>query len=202
MKLRSFLACVGASALVAGAAIGQDKAAEKANPAAMDPKAAMEAMQKAATPGDEHKKLEPLVGTFDAKVSMWMAPGQPPQESTGTSESAWVLGGRFLETKYQGTFMGQPFSGIGYTGYDNVTKKYIGTWMDTASTGMMSSSGAMAGKSMKMTATMSDPMSGKVQRATETFTIMDNDHNRMEMWDKSPDGKPVKVMQIDYTRKK
>ena len=202
MRLRSFLACIGASALVAGAAIGQDKAAEKANPAAMDPKAAMEAMQKAATPGDEHKKLEPLVGTFDAKVSMWMAPGQPPQESTGTSESSSVLGGRFLETKYQGTFMGQPFSGIGYTGYDNVTKKYIGTWMDTASTGMMSSSGNLSGKSMKMTATMSDPMSGKVQHATETFTIVDNDHNRMEMWDKGPDGKPVKVMQIDYTRKK
>ncbi|HTO76894.1 MAG TPA: DUF1579 domain-containing protein [Thermoanaerobaculia bacterium] len=202
MRLRSFLACVGASALIAVAAIGQDKAAEKANPAAMDPKAAMEAMQKAATPGDAHKKLEPLVGTFDAKVSMWMAPGQPPQESTGTSESSWVLGGRFLETKYQGTFMGQPFSGIGYTGYDNVTKKYIGTWMDTASTGMMSSSGNMSGKSMKMAATMSDPMSGKVTHSTETFTIVDNDHNRMEMWDKGPDGKPVKVMQIDYTRKK
>jgi len=202
MRLRSFLACVGASVLVAVAAVGQDKAAEKAKPAAMDPKAAMEAMQKAATPGDAHKKLEPLVGTFDAKVTMWMAPGQPPQESTGTSETSWVLGGRFLETKYQGTFMDQPFSGIGYTGYDNVTKKYIGTWMDTASTGMMTSSGTMSGKNMKMIATMSDPMSGKVMRSTETFTITDNDHNRMEMWDKGPDGKPVKVMQIDYTRKK
>ena len=202
MRFRSFLACVGASVLVAGIAIGQDKAAEKAKPAAMDPKAMQEAMQKAATPGDAHKKLEPLVGTFDAKVSMWMAPDQPPQESTGTSESSWVLGGRFLETKYQGTFMGQPFSGIGYTGYDNVTKKYIGTWMDTMSTGMMSSSGTMAGKSMKMTASMSDPMSGKVTRSTETFTIVDNDHNKMEMWDKGPDGKPVKVMEINYTRKK
>jgi hypothetical protein len=162
----------------------------------------MEAMQKAATPGDEHKKLEPLVGTFDAKVQMWMAPGQPPQESTGTSETTWVLGGRFLETKYQGTFMGQPFSGIGYTGYDNVTKKYIGTWMDTMSTGMMSSSGNMSGKSMKMTASMSDPMTGKVSHSTETFTITDNDHNKMEMWDKGPDGKPVKIMEINYTRKK
>jgi len=202
MRLRSFLACVGASALVAAAAIGQDKTAEKANPAAMDPKAMMEVMQKAATPGDAHKKLEPLVGTWDAKVSMWMAPGQPPQESTGTSETAWVLGGRFLETKHQGTFMGQPFSGIGYTGYDNVAKKYIGTWMDTLGTGMMSSSGNMSGKSMKMTASMTDPMTGKVARSTETFTIVDNDHNKMEMWDKGPDGKPVKVMQIDYTRKK
>ena len=67
---------------------------------------------------------------------------------------------------------------------------------------MMSSSGKMAGKSMKMTASMSDPMSGKVTHSTETFTIVDNDHNKMEMWDKGPDGKPVKVMEINYTRKK
>jgi hypothetical protein len=41
-----------------------------------------------------------------------------------------VLGGRFVEQRYAGNFMGQPFSGLGYTGYDNYRKKYIGSWMD------------------------------------------------------------------------
>ncbi len=202
MRIRSLGLSLVVLALLAGVAAAQDKPVEKAKPAAMDEKAAMEAMQKAATPGDAHKKLDAMVGTFDAKVTMWSGPSKPPEESTGTSETSWVLGNRFLETKYEGTFMGQPFSGIGYTGYDNVTKKYVGTWMDTMSTGVMISTGTMTGNVMKSMATMSDPMTGKVSHATETFTIIDNDHNKMEMWQPGPDGKNVKMMEINYTRKK
>ena len=100
MRFRYFLGGLAIAMLVAGAAWAQEKpAAKKAKPAPMDEKAAMEAMQKAATPGDAHKKLESMVGTFDAKVKMWMDPSKPPEESTGTSESAWVLGNRFVETK-------------------------------------------------------------------------------------------------------
>ena len=203
MRFRNFLGGLAVAMLVAGAAWAQEKpAAKKAKPAPMDEKAAMEAMQKAATPGDAHKKLEAMVGTFDAKVKMWMDPSKPPEESAGTSENAWVLGNRFVETKYQGTFMGQPFSGIGYTGYDNVTKKYIGTWMDTASTGVMVSKGTMEGNVMKSTATMSDPMTGKTTTSTMKTTVADNDHHTMEMWGPGPSGKNYKMMEIEYTRKK
>ena len=48
-----------------------------------------------------------------------------------------ALGGRFLEERVQSSFMGQPFSGIGYTGYDNVKKKYVSTWMDNMGTMIM-----------------------------------------------------------------
>ena len=98
--------------------------------------------------------------------------------------------------------MGQPFSGIGYTGYDNVTKKYIGTWMDTAGTSMMVSKGTMAGKVMKATSTMPDPATGKMATLTMKTTVNDNDHYTMEMWGPGPDGKSYKMMEIDYTRKK
>jgi len=203
MRLRNLMGALAVAMLVAGAAWAQEKpAAKKAKAAPMDEKAAMEAMQKAATPGDAHKKLEAMVGTFDAKVKMWMDPSKPPEESAGTSENAWVLGNRFVETKYQGTFMGQPFSGIGYEGYDNVTKKYVGTWMDTASTGVMVSKGTMEGNVMKSTATMSDPMTGKVATSTMKTSVADNDHYTMEMWGPGPDGKNYKMMEITYTRKK
>ena len=33
-------------------------------------------------------------------------------------------------------------------------------------------------------------------------TVADNDHHTMEMWGQGPDGKPVKMMEIQYTRKK
>jgi hypothetical protein len=195
-------------ALATGLAVGtvafaadQEKKKAAAPP---DEKAAMEAMQKAATPGEEHKKLEAVVGTFDAKVKTWMDPSKPPEESTGTSENTWVLGNRYVQMKYQGTMMGQPFSGMGYQGYDNVTKKYVGTWMDTMSTGIMTSTGQAdkSGKTMTMSASAADPVSGKMMKLTEKMTVKDNDHHSFEMWAPGPDGKPVKMMEIEYTRKK
>jgi hypothetical protein len=191
---------LGIAVLAAGIASAQDKP-EKAKPGAMDEKAMMEAMQKAATPGDAHKKLEAMVGTFDAKVKMWMDPSKPAEESSGTSVSTWVLGNRFVETKHEGTFMGQPFSGIGYTGYDNVTKEYVGTWMDTAGTAMMVMKGSMTGNVMKSSSTVADPVTGKMMPITMKTTVTDNDHHTMEMWCPGPDGKTYKMMEITYTRK-
>src|ERR1043165_7932011 len=104
-------------------------------------KAMMEAWMKASTPGDAHKKLDNMVGTWDVTVKSWMAPGEPPMESTGTAMNQWVLGGRWMEEKFTGSFMGMPFQGIGYTGYDNIKKQYVGTWMDNMTTAMMGSRG-------------------------------------------------------------
>ena len=132
---------------------------------------------------------------------MWMDPSKPPAESTGTSVNSWVLGNRFIETKHEGTFMGQPFTGIGYTGYDNTTKKYEGTWMDNASTGMMVSKGTMTGSVMTSSSTMADPTTGKMMTVKMKTTVADKDHYTMEMWGPGPDGKNYKMMEIAYSRK-
>jgi hypothetical protein len=197
MKTLSRLALAAALAVTLAAPAGaQDKKK------AADEKAAMEAWQKAMTPGDGQKKLEPLVGSFDVKVKTWMDPSKPPDESTGTSVNTWVLGDRFVQMKYDGVFLGAPFNGIGYTGYDNVSKKYVSTWMDTASTGMMWSTGTMDGKTLSTKAMVNDPMSGKTTPVDEKLTIADNDHLTLEMEGKGPDGKMFKMMEIQYTRKK
>ena len=185
MRVRRFAVLLEIGILVSAAMSAEDK--PKTSPAPMDEKAAMEMMQKAATPGEAHKKLDAVVGTFDAKVKMWTDPSKPPEESAGTSVNTWVLGDRFVETKYEGMFMGQPFSGIGFTGYDNVTKKYVGTWMDTMSTGMMVSKGTMT---------------GKMSTVREKTIVTDSDHYAMEMWGAGPDGKSYKMMEITYTRRK
>ena len=184
----------------AARAAADEKAGPKAPP---DEKAAMEAMTRAATPGEAHKRLDPLVGTFDASAKMWPAPGKPPEESKGTSENKWVLGNRYVEQRYQGTFMGQPFNGIGYTGYDNVWKRYVSVWMDDAGTGMMVSSGKASGAHAVDThGTVYSPVTGKPERVTEKLTVADADHHTLEMWAPAPDGKPFKVMEIAYTRRK
>ena len=79
MRKRLLGVSLAVGVLLAGAAAGQDKPAEKAAPAPMDEKAMMEMMQKLATPGEAHKKLDPLIGTWDSKVKMWMDPSKPPR---------------------------------------------------------------------------------------------------------------------------
>jgi len=166
--------------------------------------AEMEAMMKAGTPGDAHKKLNAMAGTFSADVKMWMAPGAPPTAGSGVAENSWALDGRWLEQNFTGTFMGMPFRGVGYTGYDNIKKKYVGSWMDSMSTSMMISTGTASadGKSYTFKSTMDDPMTGKSTPVKETVTVVDDDHHTLEMWGAGPDGKMFKMMEIAYTRKK
>ena len=166
--------------------------------------AAEDAMMKAITPGDAHKLLDGMVGTWDAKVSAWMDPSQPPVAGSGVSENSWVLGNREVMEKFTGTFMGSPFSGIGFSGYDNMKKQYWGTWMDTMSTAPMMSTGNTpdGGKTWKFQASMPDPMSGHDVAVEERVTVTDKDHHSMEMWMTGPDGRPFKMMEIQYTRKK
>jgi hypothetical protein len=201
MKFRFAVGAILVLVLMASAASGGDKKKAPAGPP--DEKAMMEAMTKAATPGEPHKKLEVMVGTFDTKVKMWMDPSKPPEESTGTSENRWVLGNRYVQQTYEGTFMGQPFSGLGYTGYDNITKKYTGTWMDSASTAMMNMTGKAdtEGKVMTFNGTVNDPMTGKACKINSKVTVADNDHHTMEMWGPDPSGKVYKMMEITYARK-
>ncbi len=204
MKLKGFLA--GALLLCATAAVaqhdhGQTEGGQK--PPAMDP-TMMEAMMKAGTPGEPHKKLDVFVGTWDTQITMWMAPGMDPVKSSGTSQNTWMMGGRYLEQRYRGEFFGAPFEGIGYSGYDNVKKQYWGTWMDNMSTAMMLSTGAISadGKVWTYKATMADPMTGKDSSSDEKITVVDADHHTMEMWGAGPDGKNFKMMEIAYSRKK
>ena len=187
--------------LVASVAIAADTPKDKA----AKEKAAMDAMMRAATPGDAHKKLNAMAGTFDAKVKMWMEAGAPPMESAGKAVNEWVLGGRWLQQRFDGTMMNMPFSGIGYTGYDNIRQMYVGTWMDNMSTSFMTSSGGApdaSGKIWTFSGMGMDPMSGEAVNFNEKITVTDNDHHLFEMWGPGPDGNVFKMMEISYTRKK
>ncbi len=198
MKVKLSLAA--ALLLVCTSAFAQHDHGEK-KPPAMDP-AMMEAMMKAGTPGDAHKALNAFAGTWTTTSKMWMMPGADPMTMDGTSETKWVLGGRYLEQHFSGNFMGMPFEGMGYTGYDNVKKQYWSTWMDNMSTGMMMSTGAVNANTWTFNGTMADPMTGKDTPQEMKLVINDADHHMMEMWGPGPDGKNFKMMEIAYTRKK
>jgi len=176
-------------------------AKKQAAPKPMDHDAMMAAWQKAMTPSEGHRRLEPMVGSWNAKTTFVMAPGAPPSVSDGVSENRWVLGGRFLEQVYRGLSMGMPFEGIGYTGYDNVQRKYVGTWMDSFGTGLMNSvgTGRPRDNAMDSLATAIDP-SGATVHFECKIRVQDRDHHTYEMWTKGPTGKRYRMMLIGYSR--
>ena len=196
MKLKLWVAL---ALVVVGTSLFAQTQQQKMSP---EEQKAMEAWQKFMTPGDAHKALDATVGTFDAKVTMWMQPGAPPQVSNATSVATWVLGNRYVEEQVSGSFMGMPFQGIGYTGYDNGKKQYVGTWIDNFGTGVMTSTGSSAdnGKTFNFKSVTTDPMTGKDMAEQMKMTVTDADHHTSEMWGPAPDGKMFKMMQIDYTR--
>jgi hypothetical protein len=154
------------------------------------------------TPGKMHEMLAKSDGVWNGTVTMWMAPGAPPQTMDGTMTNKMILGGRYQYSVYSGTMMGMPFEGISITGYDNAKKMYVSSWIDNMGTGIMNMAGTWddATSSIVFTGQAIDPMTGKDCQVREVFKIIDDNNHLMEMYDNKT-GKEEKSMEIKFTRK-
>jgi len=161
----------------------------------------MEVWTKAMTPGPQHKELAAMAGSWEFKGVFWMEPGAPPTESAGTAERSMLLGERVLQEKVQSSFMGQPFDGIGFMGYDNVSGEYWSTWTDSGSTGIMTSTGTCKEKTCEFVGFYNDPMTGG-KKKIRMVSKHEPDREVHEMFDTGPDGKEFKSAEMVYTRKK
>ena len=156
-----------------------------------------------AMPGEGHKVMEQLVGNWDYSLQYWSSHNTPPEESTGTNDVKWILGNRFLEMNVKGTSMGQPFEGMGILGYDNAKKEYVNTWIDTMGTGMMNATGSYDAETKTMTekGKYTDPATGE-QSFKGVTKFIDKDNFTYEMYISLPGGEEIRVMKINYTKKK
>ena len=137
-------------------------------------------MSMPAPPGAEHKRLEPFAGKFRAEVKMWMGPGDP-MVSTGLMTNTFDLDGRFLCHDYKGDPNDGPFpsfQGRGFWGYNDVTKKYEGVWVDNASNVMQVDSGDVdaAGRVWTMQGEVPCLKTGKTGIKRSVITLEDNDN--------------------------
>ncbi|MEO8339834.1 MAG: DUF1579 domain-containing protein [Nitrospirota bacterium] len=185
-------------ALIASPVLAKEKKHDKQ----MDPQAMMEAWKKLATPGERHKQLASLAGSWTTKTKEWMEPGKPPTEADGSVEMKMLLDGRFLQQDFTGEMMGQPYTGMGITGYDNLRKKYVSIWLDTMGTGpfMMEGTGSADGKTITLKGQHAEPGGGHMTHRA-VWKIVDSNTQTFDMWGNHGGGKEMKVMEIVYTRK-
>jgi len=176
--------------------------AKDKKPAQPDPQTMMETYKKLSTPGEPHKQLAGLAGTWTTTTKEWMDPSKPPMESTGTCEEKVLLDGRFLQQECTGDMMGQPFTSIGVTGYDNFTKKYVTTWMSSMGTGIfvMEGTGSADGKTITLHGSHKDPMGGDMKHHA-LWKFVDANTQTFEMYGAHGNDKDMKMMEITYTRK-
>jgi len=184
--------------IVAAPVMAKDKKQAKQ----MDPQTMMEMYQKLATPGEPHKQFESLAGSWTTTTKEWMEPGKPPTESTGTAEMKMLLGGRFLQQEFTSEMMGQPYTGMGITGYDNLRKKYVSIWLDTMGTGpfMMEGTGSADGKTITLKGQHGEPGGGHMTHRA-IWKIVDSNTQTFDMYGTHQGGKEMKEMEITYTRR-
>ena len=73
---------------------------------------------------------------LDAMTELCQQLGMPMSIAThgrGTATRSMILDGRVMVEKAESKMYGQPFTGHGMQGYDNVTGKHWGTWNDSMS---------------------------------------------------------------------
>ncbi|MEO8458968.1 MAG: DUF1579 domain-containing protein [Dokdonella sp.] len=201
MKHRITVCLTIALALLGANAAAKDKP-KPAGAEAVDSKAMMEAFQRMGEVRAEHRQLGYFVGDWTTTTQMWMDPAAPPQTSTGKSHHESLYGGRYVQMHFEGQMMGQPLSGQGVIGYDNLRGGYFNTWIDSASTGFWLAHGTWNAdtKTYSFLGAMDDPMKpGSKIRVHELIKIVDETHYTFE-WYEVRGLKEVKTMQIDYTK--
>lgn len=154
-------------------------------------------------PTPEHELLKKDVGTWDAKVKSWNAPDAQPIETAAVEKNEMLPGGLWLLTRFDGAFGDLKFFGVGQTGYDPESKKYIGTWIDNMNPYIMVTKGTYDAATKTMTATgeMREPGNPQPVPLKNVSRYVDDNTRNFAMYATGADGKEWKMLEITYKRR-
>jgi len=169
----------------------------------MDPM--MVAMMEAGTPGEHHKHLNLMVGTWEGTMKWTPAPGAQAMEFPGIATREWVLDGRYLRevVKSQGAG-GMAYEGIGYTGYNNLDHRYETTWMDSMSTAIFPGHGTFnpANNVLSFYSEMRDPATGRMVTCWGEMDMSNANRHVMKGWCHAEDGSVFQNAEGVFTRRR
>ncbi|MCA8974526.1 MAG: DUF1579 domain-containing protein [Planctomycetes bacterium] len=164
-------------------------------PGAQDPQDGMP------KPGPEHARLIAHVGTWDAVV-ISEGPDGTPQRDKATMVTR-DLGGFHAVDEFEGQVMGMKFTGHGINSYCPLRKRYVSSWVDSMTPSPMTLTGTYDKKANEIEMTGEClGMSGKLEPCRSVTLFGDADHFAWEMYGAGPDGKEMRHLRIEYTRRR
>lgn len=155
------------------------------------------------TPTKTHEMMAKDNGIWEEQMTMWETRKSEPIKTVFRVENKMILGGRYQESTHKGEFMGMPFEGKSTLAYNNTTQEYVSTWIDNMGTGIMIMKGHFntTTKSINMEGKVVDPLTRKEKKVKEIYTFIDDNTQKMEMFDTGYDGKEFKSMEAILKRK-
>ncbi len=171
----------------------------------------MKMMMEMSKVNENHKLLAATEGNWNFTTKMWPNGDQTkkPDESKGTAVRKSAMGGRYVVMDITGKVpMPGPdgkvkefdFQGQGIDGYDNARQKFVSTWRDSMTTGIMYMEGSYDPTTKSLTYTGDYQMApGMKEQIRSVVKLTDKDHMTFE-WYENRNGSEAKTMQIDYTR--
>lgn len=158
-------------------------------------------MQDLLRPGPEHALLQKLVGEWDTIIVTQAANGAEQRTHGSTT--------RVKETEFHtvetctGELMGVKLVGHGIEGYCPLRKQFYTFWIDSMTPSPMTLFGDY--DSAKRELTMKGEcfgMSGKLEPCRTVTRFQDDDHYTYALYGSGPDGREVRHVLVEYTRKR
>ena len=114
------------------------------------------------------------------------------------------MDGRYTKCEYKGDMPGMgPFHGIGYQGFDNVSQKFVSSWIDNHSSGIMHGEGTLSadGRTLTWTYEYNCPINKRPTTMREIQRYDGDDSMTLEMHGKDPkSGQEFKMMELQMKR--
>ncbi len=144
----------------------------------------------------EYEWLHKFIGQWTTKSKATMGSDQPPMQCSGTLTSR-RLGGFWVLNEMKGEWAGDPMTGVQTLGYDEGKKKYVGTWVDSATAFMWQYQGSVDSTGNVLTLDADGPNftgDGKLTKFQDIYEFKSADEILMTSRMISTDGKWVTFM--------
>jgi hypothetical protein len=155
-------------------------------------------------PVKEHELLQQFAGDWTVKADTVAAPGQEAPACEGT-ESAQVIGGFWLVGNSHLSTQGTSVNNLLTIGYDPETKKYVGTFVCSMGSTLWHYQGTMDATGKKLTLETEGQSCidlSKKANYREILELKDPDHKTFTSYIQDDQGDWVKLVEMDYRRKK
>ena len=165
----------------------------------------MQERTKAATATtDHHEELSYFLGDWDLEIAFVM-PGAPAQKSRATARCEWVIQGRWIGEKVQGTLFGAPYQQFALRGYDSYAKNDVVATVQSMDNALLVARGVVVDPQRKISAvygTLDEYTTDELGKPFKAVTRrVDADHYTVEVWDLGIGADGARVLEYRYARK-